>query len=62
MAASPLRLVAVEEDVPVEEDDWQSLKATERFVAEQPWKQVFPDVAKRMWMNGETKAQLAFAE
>ena len=45
-----------------EEEDWQSLKATEKFVAEQPWKQVFPDVAKRMWMNGETKAQLAFAE
>ena len=60
--AAPLRLVAVEEDVPVEEDDWQSLKATERFVAEQPWKQVFPDAVKRMSMNGETQGQMAFAQ
>lgn len=43
-------------------NDWQSLEATEKFVAERPWEQVFPDAEKRMWMNGETAAQMEFAQ
>lgn len=46
----------------VEDARWQSLDENERFVAEKPWKQIYPDVAKRMQLNGETPAQMAFAD
>ena len=41
---------------------WQTLEETIRYCQTKPWLQKYPDVAKRMFLNGETPEQMAFAE